>query len=245
MRLDKKIKNYRREEFDKVAKASKSVYKENNRTKINFAITNDYFKRLFLPKIIKKDFIYDIGCGTGYFSKLIAKLNKNARVIGVDYSREMINKAKKNCSENIRFHQGNIYNLSNKFKEKGGVLICFEVLSAILRPDKAIGEISKLLKSDADLIMEIHNRKSFRHLFLKLFLKNYTNYIKYSRWEIKDLLIKNNFSNIKFYGIYIFPQNLFWMHKIINKLSLDRVLDKIPLVGEYISHSFYVHAKKT
>jgi demethylmenaquinone methyltransferase/2-methoxy-6-polyprenyl-1,4-benzoquinol methylase len=55
----------------------------------------------------------DIGCGIGRITKLLSnKIGLNKELIGLDYSKDMINYAKENTEkENIQFIQGNVNNL--------------------------------------------------------------------------------------------------------------------------------------
>jgi demethylmenaquinone methyltransferase/2-methoxy-6-polyprenyl-1,4-benzoquinol methylase len=62
----------------------------------------------------------DIGCGIGRITNLLAKrFGLNEKLIGLDFSEDMINYAKKNSTqENVKFLQGDINNLkfsSNSF----------------------------------------------------------------------------------------------------------------------------------
>lgn len=72
-----------------------------NTDKNNFEIS------YIFPKPTKNSFVLDIGCGTGHHIKSINDLN--IRSIGIDNSREMIEKAKKNYPT-LKFKQCNTMN---------------------------------------------------------------------------------------------------------------------------------------
>ncbi len=79
-----------------------------------------FIKRLPLKN--KSYLILDVGCGTGLVSYSIAKINKNAKIIGYDLSEKMVRIAQnyKNKYENVNFYIGNaenmdfLYTLNNK-----------------------------------------------------------------------------------------------------------------------------------
>jgi len=84
------------------------------------------FRKPLIEKVIDSLDIYpdsrgiDIGCGIGHITNLLAKnTGLNGKLIGLDFSEDMINYAKKNSTlENVEFLQGDINNLefsSNSF----------------------------------------------------------------------------------------------------------------------------------
>jgi len=58
---------------------------------------NALMTRLALIKIEPK-VVLDLGCGTGYFSRLLAKRYKQSNVIGIDFARQMIDVAKRDST---------------------------------------------------------------------------------------------------------------------------------------------------
>ena len=57
--------------------------------------------------------VLDLCCGTGDFSRIISKLYPRTRVIGLDFSSEML-KLAKSKNKNVVFMQGDCINLPFK-----------------------------------------------------------------------------------------------------------------------------------
>lgn len=93
-----------------------------------------YEKTLFQKFIKNNDKILDIGCGCGRICKY---LENTCNVTGIDYSSEMINKAKQNTSK-TKLMVLDVLNL-NVIKNKFNVIICaFNTLMLIKEYDKRL-----------------------------------------------------------------------------------------------------------
>lgn len=86
--------------------------------------------------------ILDAGCGEGYITNKIAKLDKIPHVEGVDVSCDIIQEAKK-LYPFLKFSTGSIYNLAFKENEFDLVLTC-EILEHLENYKKAILEIKRV-----------------------------------------------------------------------------------------------------
>ena len=51
--------------------------------------------------------VYDLGCGTGNTSKLLADRWSDSRIVGIDYSAEMLEKARKSYA-NLEFIEADL-----------------------------------------------------------------------------------------------------------------------------------------
>ncbi len=71
------------------------------------SIQENFLKEFFKNKFSEKNTILDLGCGVGYYSKLIAETK--AKVIGVDPNKQFIEIAKQN-SEDVEYHVAEIGN---------------------------------------------------------------------------------------------------------------------------------------
>jgi len=86
--------------------------------------------------------VLDAGCGEGYITNKIAKLNRIPHIEGVDVSYDIIQEAKKYYPF-LKFSTGSIYNLAFKENEFDLVLAC-EVLEHLENYEKAILEIKRV-----------------------------------------------------------------------------------------------------
>lgn len=101
-------------------------------------------------------FVLDAGCGNGYLCRSLAK--KGARVVGVDISKRFIEIAKQRDSENplgITYYSGTLRNLAMFKKEVFDVVVSNLALMDVLDQEKAIMEISRVLKRNGRLIFSI------------------------------------------------------------------------------------------
>jgi len=127
-----------------------------------------------LKKLEPRGTLADIGCGPGYFTGDTARAFPHLKIIGVDISEEMLQRAEQNASRahhetQISFRQGDIHELP--FEDNS---LDFAVSTLSLHhwaePVKALGEIHRVLKPRGQFLIFDTRRDSpkfFYHL-LKL-----------------------------------------------------------------------------
>lgn len=104
--------------------------------------------------------VADIACGQGYFSKALA--GEGARVFGADISSELIEIARKNSPEKIKFVACPADKVSDRLdKESMDLVIIVLALQNIEKMPETIAECSKILKPGGRLIFVL-NHPSFR-----------------------------------------------------------------------------------
>ncbi len=97
--------------------------------------------------------VLDAGCGNGYFSRKIAK--KAQKVIGIDFTYELIQKAKrKNSSQNIEFIEGDLEHLPFPLATFD-VILCNMVLMDVERLNKVVSEFNRVVKTKGIIIISI------------------------------------------------------------------------------------------
>ena len=140
-------------------KEVKKLYKDwsqnyDTDSKSNIAIITG--EKMILPilKPKNKDKVLDIGCGTGRVTKLISK--KTKKVIGIDFSNEMIQIAKKTLknAKNIEYKKVDISKKlpfkDNSFDKVTAIL----VLNHIKYNKRLFKEIYRILKKDGIFIFD-------------------------------------------------------------------------------------------
>lgn len=100
--------------------------------------------------------ILDAGCGEGFYSRLMSRLG--ARVVGVDFSKKQIEKAKKledTANNGIRYINESVTSLrsikSNSMDKVVSVMLTMYLDDANFK--KALEEFNRVLKSDGELII--------------------------------------------------------------------------------------------
>ncbi|MGD2250880.1 MAG: class I SAM-dependent methyltransferase [Candidatus Methanofastidiosia archaeon] len=104
---------------------------------------------------VKDNRILDAGCGEGYFSRILA--GKGAHVVGVDYSQNMLDIAKKRTSAEyaIQYYYGNLEDLSFLKSESFDIIVSNMVLQDLSDYKKALQEMYRLLIREGVLIFSI------------------------------------------------------------------------------------------
>ncbi|MEX1029398.1 MAG: class I SAM-dependent methyltransferase [Paenibacillaceae bacterium] len=127
-----------------------------------FVEKGDLHREIFLnPTIldligsVKDKRVLDAGCGEGYLSRMLAKLG--ARVIGVDYSENMIKIANERTPTElgIQFVHGNCEELSSFQDESFDLIVSNMVIHDLPNYDMAISEIYRLLVDKGVFIFSI------------------------------------------------------------------------------------------
>lgn len=145
----------------------------------------------YAASFVKDKIVLEFGCGEGYGAKLLSEFA--ARVVGIDYSKDAINSAKKNyASHNIEFICRKAE--STKIdKEKFDVICSFQVIEHIAKPNKFLLEVKRLLKPGGIFLLSTPNKKA------SLIIHPY-HFREYTKEELAAL-IKNFFADAEIYGL--------------------------------------------
>ncbi|MGQ9720675.1 MAG: class I SAM-dependent methyltransferase [Candidatus Jordarchaeum sp.] len=134
-------------------------------------IQEEKYRSIFSRITLKKgELTLDAGCGTGL---LLEKFSSKQRVIGIDFSMEMIRIAK-NRIRNSNLIQADLNSLPFKDKTFSKVF-GVTVLQNLKRPQKAVKEIARIIQKRGLVILSTlskrANRKKIRELIEKEGLK--------------------------------------------------------------------------
>lgn len=104
--------------------------------------------------------VLDVGCGTGNFSIKLAEMG--CKVIGIDKSENMLNKAREKAKAkdlDIEFYNMNVYNMSFSDEEFDGVcsMAAFEFIN---NPEDAHTEMLRVLKESSHMLIGTINLES-------------------------------------------------------------------------------------
>lgn len=163
-RADQKHKENIANYFSKVSQCWRDVYVLNNDKRPSF-MTEEMRERkkavlCFLDEYTSNRSlrVLDIGCGTGIYMKEV--LERRHAVVGLDITEEMLSKAKEMLKDYMPGRAvvvcGDVENMDfvdNSFD----VILCIGVLQYLQDDNKAIAEISRVLKSGGIAIVTLPN----------------------------------------------------------------------------------------
>ena len=140
--------------------------------------------------------VLDAGTGTGRFAIYLAQRGLN--VVAIDSSKEMIEIARKKveqagCQHRIQFIVADIENLPLRDNSVDGLCSLIVLIHLDCR-DYAVSELSRVLKSDGILVLDVPHKllsRAYRP-FLSLVGKTTFPDYHYSLGEIKRLLLANS-----------------------------------------------------
>jgi len=95
--------------------------------------------------------VVDVGCGSGYFTKIMAKcIGEKGRIVGIDPDRKLVQEAKKICKRKrvsgVRFEVGNAWKIPLE-SCYADLVVAHVVLSNIPRQFEAILEMKRVAKA--------------------------------------------------------------------------------------------------
>jgi len=125
----------------------------------------DVIDRKIMTLISKREYVLEIGCGTGRFIKKL-KQHTHTKIYGVDPSFQMLSASKTNGINNIICSAGEMLPFADKtFDAVIGVYYSFRYIER----NAAYREIYRVLKKDGILVFDIPNFYAYK---LEAFLKN-------------------------------------------------------------------------
>lgn len=168
----------------------------------------------FASTLVKDKVVVDLGCGSGYGSKILAEAGAS-QVIGIDIDPEAIAFCQKEYTNpNLSFHTADAVQIEIFFKEKlpdlsPDVIVCFEVIEHLIRPLEVIGQLRQILKSGGKLIISTPNRDlSSPHRRYWEEPQNQYHVREFARTEFSKMLTRQHFSVVGVYGQAIYPRYL-------------------------------------
>ncbi|MEQ6377925.1 class I SAM-dependent methyltransferase [Bacillaceae bacterium S4-13-56] len=173
-------------------KNSKSMWDEGSRKTIIPKFENH------VPKGAK---VADLGCGDGYGSYLLH--NRGYKVIGLDLSKEMIDKANERLEDQtLHFIQGDITSLPFE-SESFNAVLCVNAMEWVRHPIEALMEMKRIVKPGGKLLIGIlgptakPRENSYPRLNGEKVICN-----TMMPWEFRQLALENGLNVIDGHGVY-------------------------------------------
>jgi len=161
-----------------------------------FLIVNNPIRRFIQSQIEVKGFlgvkdyvkngkVLEIGCGSGYGTKLISKYFQPKEIYGIDMDDKMIRLAKRNKIPNAIFDVGDVTNLKFNNNSFDGIFI-FLVLHHVPNWMRAVDEIYRVLKKGGQVFIEDASLETYSTPFGKV-IKALTDHPYNSMYKFKEL----------------------------------------------------------
>jgi ubiquinone/menaquinone biosynthesis C-methylase UbiE len=134
----------------KISKLEKKFVNSRKQAEKNIKIAEQLFSQIDLSNVEK---VLEVGCGIGVVASYLAKKYK-WNVTGVDLDSEQVERAKNDNIENeyLKFFEADVTKLPFENREFDMVL-SFDVLHHIPNWDKAVDEISRVLKPEGFYVL--------------------------------------------------------------------------------------------
>lgn len=150
----------------------------------------------YAQQFVQDKIVLDAGCGEGYGTYLLAKSAR--KVVGIDYSKEAIIKARRNYTyPNLEFIRANLD--QRLFKDTYFDLVCaFQLIEHLLSPEVFLSNIFKLLSPEGIFLLSTPNIKTS-------IVKHPYHFREYTSEELERLL-KKYFSAVDLFGLQFNPK---------------------------------------
>tara|TARA_B100000780_G_C21120711_1_gene453915 strand:+ start:811 stop:1413 length:603 start_codon:yes stop_codon:yes gene_type:complete len=133
---------------------------------------------------IKNRIVFDVGCGSGYYSKLLIEF-KAKKVFALDGSVEMLNNL--NDKNIIKINQDAE---KIKIKKKFDKIICTGLLEFVKSPEKVLKNIKKSAKKNCDFVILCPSDNFLAKIYKIYHSRNNINIKLFSFYEINNILKK-------------------------------------------------------
>jgi len=189
--------------------------------------------------------LLELGCGTGYFTKEIAKTKAN--IVAIDISPELLTIAKENITEpNVSFCEENAYCMT--FKDNQFDYILGSSVLHHLDIKKAIFEIYRVLKNGGIMAFTEPNMMNPQIAlqknipYIKRKLGDSPDETAFFRWQIYNLLKKQGFNKIEINTFdFLHPAVPSKLISVVS--SIGYFCEKAPIIKE-IAGSIFIKAYK-
>ena len=189
--------------------------------------------------------VLELGCGTGYFTRELAR--SGAEIIAIDVSPELLNIARSNCSApNVRYEIQNAYDLSYNDSIFDSV-IGSSVLHH-LEIEDAVREIYRVLRPNGTIFFTEPNMLNPQIAiqknvpWVKRKLGDSPDETAFFRWPLRRLLEVTGFRGVRIDAFdFLHPKTPTPLIGSVN--TLGRFLENVPVLSEFAG-SLYIRALK-
>jgi SAM-dependent methyltransferase len=189
--------------------------------------------------------VLELGCGTGYFTRALAR--SGADIVAIDVSPDLLKIARANCSApNVRYEIQNAYEMSYS-----DAVFDFIVGSSVLHHleiEAALREIYRVLKPGGTICFTEPNMLNPQIAiqknvpWVKRKLGDSPDETAFFRWPLRRLLEETGYRDVRIDPFdFLHPKTPI---PLVDRLSsLGRVLENVPVISEFAG-SLHIRAVK-
>lgn len=176
----------------------------------------------------KNDKILDLACGHGRHT--IELVKKGYNIDGLDFSSHLLKIAKETANQNklrINFYNQNIHNIN--LREKYNKIFLFFSEFGLFNADKAISNISKILKTNGLFLLDCDN--VFR--LIQYLIKNPKSPYFFNFHDMELIEKRNKKTGVRY---YVLPE--------LKNLFHENGLKLIKIFGDYQKNNLDINSKR-
>jgi len=180
---------------------------------VSLVFSRHQFAYRFARQFVDGKNVLDIGCGTGYGSKILAERAKH--VLAIDYDRDAIAYCRTHFGgANLEFRQGEVTKLDSN--DEFDVAVSFQVIEHMRDTDDFVQRMKQVVKHGGIILITTPNVKTLppRQGEHNPFHFSEMNYEQFTS------LLSRHFSNYEILGIGYRTRN--WLRSIVQRLPLYR-----------------------
>jgi SAM-dependent methyltransferase len=189
--------------------------------------------------------VLDLGCGGGTYVRLLAGLGH--RVLGVDYSLPSLARATAaDPGRKGSYLAGEVYSLPFR-NGHFGLVVCIGVLQALTDPERAIGEMARVLGRSGALVVEALNHYSVAALAREgaRRLRGRPPRVRtYRPRQVRGWLEAQGLDLETASGLVLGPRRVPRLGRLLATPTVTRAVASTPTLGRLINHSFLFVARK-
>lgn len=156
-------------------------------------------KRLLRERLSKQGHVVDLGAGSGFYTAVAARMNKQVRVSAVDLSEAMLAKLeaqieKKRLRDRVTIYRENVEQTSLR-SNSADVIIASNLLHEVKTPMPLMKEMYRLVKDDGVVVATEFVDNPFGRFFLRH--HNDDVHGPYGAEELRQAFIESGFSRVR------------------------------------------------
>lgn len=168
--------------------------------------------------------ILDVATGPGRLAFYLEDHIKDAKITAVDINENMLKRAKQIAKEKmsrVKFMKGDIYHLPFK-KEQFDIVVGLRFSMHLPKLEKALEEMSRILRPDGILVFDIFNLNSILKLRLLMSNSKIEDSGLYEIGDIVDKAERNRFNLLDLKGSLLFGETILREapHQLLSFLSM-------------------------